>query len=95
MHLRDDKPRQDLCHEIRQYGELKERWDFGPVVVRHEKCMAKSCHGKIPNTKKHTIVFGKIKTDEELTLEFLGYTVDDALLQVEECKKRVHAFLGL
>ena len=32
MHLRDDKPRQDLCHEIRQYGELKERGEFGPVA---------------------------------------------------------------
>ena len=93
MHLRDDKPRQDLCREIRQYGELKERWEFGSVVIQIEKCLSKLCRGKIPNMLKHTLVYGKLDSGE-LVWEFLGYTLDEALMQVEQCKERVHAYLG-
>ena len=94
MHLRDDKTRQALCREIRQYGELKTRWEFRSIVIKLEKCLAKLCKGKIGGMEKHTIVFGKFNADEELELEFLGYTVDEALMQVEQCKERARAVLA-
>ena len=83
-----------LCHDIFQYGQLKVEWGLGPLVLKHEHCKLVDCHGKIPGTNKHLVIFGKYEDENHnMRKEILGLGFKEALADVKETKFFTSSYL--
>ena len=73
----------DLCNEIKKYGELKRKWEIGHVkcIVKKTKRICFSCY------KYHLKIMGCCVDEEKIPKErFLGFNFESALQRVNHVK---------
>ena len=71
----------DLCSDIKQYGELKEKWKIGHVKCIVKKQICFSCYNH------HMTIVGCYLDLENVKREiFLGYSFKKALARVNNVK---------